>query len=81
MYFGENNDSAVLKSFNIGHVITYSTVFSICSQYVEFYKVLPQSKSQTSLYFSGIHMQKVLILSSYMSNVPAGQKNPGISIP
>ena len=39
MYFGENDNSNVLKSLNIGLVIGYNTVFSICSQYVEFYKV------------------------------------------
>ena len=45
VYFGENNNSNVLKSLNIEHVITYITVFSICSQHVEFYKVLPQKVS------------------------------------
>ena len=45
MYFGENNDSHVLKSLNIGHVITFNTVFSICSQSIEFYKVFRQRVS------------------------------------
>ena len=45
MYFGENKNSNVLKSLNIEHVITYNTVFSICSQYVEFYNVFPQKVS------------------------------------
>ena len=45
VYFGENNNSNVLKSLNIGYVITYITVFSICSQYVEFYKVFPRKVS------------------------------------
>ena len=45
VYFGENNNSNVLKSLNIGYVITYNTVFSICSQYVEFYKVFPRKVS------------------------------------
>ena len=43
--FGENNNSNVLKSLNIEHVIAYNTVFSICSQYVEFYKVFLQKVS------------------------------------
>ena len=47
MYIGENGNSNALKSSrsNIGHVITYKTVYSICSQYVEFYKVFPQKVS------------------------------------
>ena len=45
VYFGENNNSNVLKSLNIGYVITDKTVFSICSQYVEFYKVFPRKVS------------------------------------
>ena len=45
MYFGENDHSNVLKSLNIEHVITYNTVFSICNQYVEFYKVFPRKVS------------------------------------
>ena len=47
LYFGENtsNKSNALKSLNIGHVITYNTIFSICSQYVEFYKVFQQKVS------------------------------------
>ena len=42
LYFGENNKSNPLKSLNFGHAITYNIVFSIFSQYVEFYKVFQQ---------------------------------------
>ena len=45
MYFGENNNSNVLKSLNIAQVITKNTLFTICTQYVEFYKVFPQKES------------------------------------
>ena len=47
MYFGENYNLNVLKSLDIAHVITKNTVFTVCSQYVEFYKVhvFPQKES------------------------------------
>ena len=59
MYFGENNNSNVLKSLNIEHVITYKTVFSICNQYVEFYKVFPQKVSENpNGYFMSLNTWK-----------------------
>ena len=45
VYFGENNNSNVLKSLNIEHGMAYYTVFLIWSQYVEFYKVFQQKVS------------------------------------
>ena len=63
MYFGENDHSNVLKSLNIEHVITYNTVFSICNQYVEFYKVFPRKVSdKPNGTFVTKYMQKVLII-------------------